>query len=162
MNGAPVRCANCGAMMSPGPDGRTYACAYCNARIQVAIDGGQIAAGMRADLADAERFLSSLANALAQGFAEHAVIHAQGRVVNALEVHLDPDKFFVRREGHHLVAQHQKVVRGIALRTATVPLDRWYELLCDALAQHANTNARAAWVLGQISGGGGGVGGGRG
>jgi hypothetical protein len=138
--------------MAPMPDGRTYECRYCNTRIQVAIDAQQIAAGMQADLADADRFLASLANALSQGFAEHAVIHARGRTVDAVEVHLDPDKFFVRREGQHMVAQHQKVVRGIALRTATVPLDRWFELLCDALALHANTNARAAWVLAQIGG----------
>jgi hypothetical protein len=72
--------------------------------------------------------------------------------VEGIEVHLDPDKFFVRREGHHVVAQHQKVVRGIALRTSSVTLDRWFEMLCEALAEHANTNARAAWVLGQITG----------
>jgi hypothetical protein len=139
-------------MMAPEPDGRTYACAYCRTRVQVAIDGRQIAAGMQADFSSADRFLSSLANTLSQGFAEHTVIHAQERYVLGIEVHLDPDKFFVRREGQHMVAQHQKVVRGIALRTATLPLDRWFELLCDALAAHANTNARAAWVLGQITG----------
>ena len=47
----PVPCANRGAMMMPEPDGRTYACTYCRTHVQVAIDGQQIAAGMRLDLA---------------------------------------------------------------------------------------------------------------
>jgi hypothetical protein len=149
---APVRCDNCGATMTPHFDGRLYTCAYCRAQVQVAIGADQIARGMALDLANVDAFLARLANTLSQGFAEHSRIEANGSYVMAIEVLLEPDVFMVRREGQHAVAQHKKVVRGIALRTATLPLDRWVELLTESLANHANTNARAAWVLGQIGG----------
>ena len=32
-------------------------------------------------------------------------------------------------------------------------MDRWVQLLTEALARHANTNARAAWVLANLGGG---------
>jgi|SRR5579883_2888088 len=149
---SPVPCNYCGAMMVPQFDGRTYACPYCKTQMQVAIGADQIAAGMALDLANVDRFLSHLANTLHQGFHEHTRIDANGTVVMAIEINLEPEVFMARREGQHVVAQHKKVVRGIALRTQTLPLDRWVEMLTQALATHANQNARAAWVLGQITG----------
>ncbi len=146
----PIPCQNCGAMMAPEADGRTYACGFCHTRVQVAIDGAQIAAGMHLDLSNAEALLAHLANTLSQGFSEHTRIHAQGSYVHAIEVDTEPDVFVLKREGHRLLAQHRKVVRGIALRTETVALDRWVQLLTDSLARLANSNARAAWVLAQI------------
>ena len=148
----PISCSNCGAMMVPQWDGRVYACPYCRTQVQVAISGAQIAAGMALDLANVDAFLNRLAQTLWRGFSEHARIDAQGTYVMGIEVNLEPDVFMVRREGQHALAQHKKVVRGIALKTATLPLDRWLEMLMDALARHANENARAAWVLGQLGG----------
>lgn len=148
----PVPCANCGAMMVPSPDGRTYVCRYCQTHVQVAVDASQIAAGMRLDLSNVEAFLAHLAGTLSQGFAERTKIEAHGQRVHAIEIDLDPDHFIARREGAEVVAEHKKVVRGIALRTNRPPLDRWVELLTEALARHANTNARAAWVLGKLTG----------
>jgi hypothetical protein len=139
--------------MAPKFDGRVYACPYCQAQVQVAIGADQIAAGMALDLADVEAFLSRLANTLSQGFTEHTKIEANGRVVISIEVSLEPDVFLVRRDGSRAVAQHKKVVRGIALRTATLPLDRWVDMLTQSLANQANENARAAWVLAQLGGG---------
>ena len=148
----PVTCANCGAMMTPQWDGRIYACPYCKTQVQVAISGEQIAAGMALDLTNMDAFLSKLAYTLWQGFQEHTRIDAQGNWVRSIEIHLEPDVFFVRREGQHVVAQHQKIVRGIALRTKQLALDVWVDLLTESLAAQANTNARAAWVLGQLGG----------
>lgn len=147
-----VPCTNCGAMMTPAWDGRVYACPFCRTQVQVAISGDQIAAGMALDLANVDAFLGRLATTLSQGYAEHTRIQAQGQWVQSIEVELDPDVFLVRREGQHAVAQHRKVVRGIALRTKTLALDVWVELMTEALARHANTNARAAWVLAQLGG----------
>ena len=147
-----VPCANCGAPMTPQQDGRTYACTYCNTRVLVAVDGGQIAAGLRLDLANLDGFLAQLANTLSAGYAEYTQIHANGRVVHGIEVNIEPDVFIARREPHGLIAQHKRLVRGIALRTETLALERWIELLTAALARHANTNARAAWVLAQLGG----------
>ncbi len=139
-------------MMAPHWDGRVYTCPFCETQVQVAIAAEQIAAGMALDLANVDAFLSKLANTLHQGFHEHTRIDADGGFVNAIEINLEPEVFMARREGSHVVAQHKKVVRGIALRTQTLALDRWVEMLTHALAQHANQNARAAWVLGQITG----------
>jgi hypothetical protein len=149
----PVPCANCGAMMTPmQQDGRTYACPYCRTQVQVAVDARQIAAGMALDLSNMEVFLAQLANTLSQGFGEHTRIQANGSYVMHVEIDLDPDHFIARRDGHHVVAEHKKVVRGIALRTHALPLDRWVEQLTEALARHANANARAAWVLSKLTG----------
>ncbi|HEX3776291.1 MAG TPA: hypothetical protein VHV51_17585 [Polyangiaceae bacterium] len=138
--------------MAPEADGRTYACAYCGSRMQVAIGGDQIALGMAIDLSNLEDFVVKLANALSQGFAEHTQISASGRVVHAIELTLEPDHFSIERQGREFVAHHKKVVRGVALRTATLPLDLWFQKLTDALAAHANQNSRAAWVLTQLGG----------
>jgi len=138
--------------MAPEADGRTFACAYCGSRIQVAIGADQIALGMAVDLSNLEDFVAKVANALSQGFAEHTQIRASGRVVQAIDLSLEPDHFSLARQGAGFVAQHKKVVRGVALRTATLPLDIWFQKLTEALAQHANQNARAAWVLSQLGG----------
>jgi hypothetical protein len=139
-------------MMTPAWDGRVYSCPFCRTQMQVAISGEQIAAGMALDLANVDAFLGKLAQTLWQGYAEHTRIQAQGQWVQSIEVDLDHDVFMVHREGQHAVAQHKKVVRGVALRTKQLALDIWLEQLTEALARHANTNARAAWVLAQLGG----------
>ncbi len=139
-------------MMVPQWDGRVHACPYCRTQIQVAIGGDQIAAGLAMDFADVDQFLARLAWTLKQGYFEHARIQANGNWVTSLEVWLEPDQFIVRREGREAVAEHKKIVRGIALRTKRLPIDQWHALLCDALARFANDNARAAWVLKQLGG----------
>lgn len=138
--------------MVPDATGRVYACPYCRTQAQVGIDGAQIAAGMALDLTNVDAFLGRLAQTLYQGFGEHTRIQANGNWVQSIEVDLTPDVFLVHREGNHAVAQHKKIVRGVALRTKTLALDVWVGMLTDALADHANTNARAAWVLGQLGG----------
>ena len=147
-----VQCTGCGANMAPQADGRVHACPYCGAAIQVAIAADQLAAGMALNLQDVDAFLSRLANTMSQGFQEHTRIEANGRTVMLIEINLEPEVFVVRREGQHAVAQHKKVVRGIALKNTTLQLDRWVTMLTTALAKHANENARAAWVLGQLGG----------
>lgn len=136
--------------MEPEADGRTFGCRYCGSRIQVAVDAGQIARGMQVDLSNLEDFVAKLAGALSQGFAEHSKIEARGHTVHAIELTLDPDHFALAREGNEFVTRHKKVVRGIALKTATLPLDQWFHKLTEALARHANQNSRAAWVLSQL------------
>ena len=144
------RCTQCGAVMEPQADGRTLGCNFCGAKVQVAIDSGQVAAGLRLDLSNAGAFLAQLAQDLHPHFGERSRLEMlSGRVVH-FELNLDPDLFVARHENHGIVAQHRKMVRGIALKTATHPLDRWVELLSRALANHANENARVAQVLARI------------
>jgi len=148
----PVRCGQCGAPMQPGADGRTFACTYCGTQVQAAIDGAQLAAGLKLDLADADAFLHGLATALHGALGERTKIKLHGDRIQHFEINLDPDLFVVKRESHGVVAQHKKLVRGVALKTATHPLDRWVQLLTKALAAHANENARIAQVLASLRG----------
>ena len=145
-----VRCTHCGAMMTPQADGRTLACPFCGAQLQVAIDGEQVAAGMHLDLSNAGAFLAQLAQDLHPHFGERSKLEMEGARVILFELNLDPDVFLARHEPHGVVAQHRKLVRGIALKTATHPLDRWVQLLSRSLASHANENARVAQVLARI------------
>ena len=138
--------------MAPQGDGRTYACEYCRTRVVVAIEGHQVAAGMRLDLSNIDGFLGQLANTLHAGYAECTRIQAQGTWVQSIEVTVEPDGFVVRREGAGVVAQHKKMVRGVALKNTVMPLDKWVDLLTKALARQASSNSRAAWVLAQLTG----------
>ena len=143
--------------MQPDSLGRTYHCAYCGDVQQVGVHADQIAEGMALDLANVDRFLAQLANTLSQGFAEFTHIESQiWNGVNtpiSIEVRLEPDFFTAVRSGNHAQCFHKKIVRGVALRTTEMPIDQWVDKLLDGLAARANENARAAWVLGRLSGG---------
>lgn len=143
-----VRCTSCGASMTPKSDGRVHACPYCGAEVQVAIDGAQIAAGLQVDLKDVHAFLAKLAGAMEGALGERVKVHREGARVIVLEVNLDPDAFVAKVDARGaVVAQYKKLVRGVALKTATHPLDRWYDMLTHSLARHANENARVAQAL---------------
>jgi hypothetical protein len=107
---------------------------------------------MALDLSNLELFLGQLAQAVSEGFAEHARVERHGTSVISVEINLDSDVFRVHRDGQRFVAQHRRIVRGITLKTNTLVLDRWVEQLTLALARHANENARAAWLLNQLNG----------
>ena len=138
---ASVPCSNCGAPATPLGDGRTYQCSYCHAKVVVGVSGEQVAEGMRLDLGNIDSFMAQLAKTLHQGYAECTRITAQGHWVTA-----------IRREGSGVVAQYKKMVRGVALKTTTMPLDQWVKKLTEALAKQAASNAKAAWVLAQLTG----------
>ena len=145
-----MKCSNCGGVMEPGADGRTFACPYCDAQQQVAIDAEQIAAGLRADLANVEAFLARLADAMHASFPQRTRVRRDGVRVIHFELDLDKDAFVAKHEPDGVVAQHKKMVRGVALKTSTHPIDVWLEMLSKALATHANTRAHAAAVIARI------------
>jgi len=136
--------------MTPQDDGRTFACLHCSAKAQIAIDSEQIAAGMRLDLANMEAFLVQLANALHHGFPDRTKIHRTGSVIAAIELDLEKDLFLAKRDAHGVVAVHKRMVRGVALKTVTHPLDKWVELLTRTIATHVNTHARVAQSLARL------------
>jgi hypothetical protein len=149
---SPVTCGNCGAPMTPRADGRTHACPYCNTVIQVAIDEQQLAAGLKLDTSNIDAFLARLASSLQDGLGDRTRIQKDGDRIVVFEVNLDPDVFIARRDAHGVVCQYRKLVRGVALKTATHPVDRWVEMLMKALASHSNENARAAQALARLRG----------
>jgi hypothetical protein len=144
------RCTNCGAQLTPQADGRTLACTFCGAKLQTAIEVDQLAAGLRLDMQNVEGFLYRLSHELHLTFSHCSKLEREGERLHHFELHLDPDLFVAKREPHGLVAMHRKMVRGIALKTNTLPIDRWVHALTEALARHANENARVAQVLAQL------------
>jgi hypothetical protein len=104
------------------------------------------------DLRNLEASLAHVARLMQQAVPDRARVQWQGQWLMCLEVDLDKDKFTAVREGQQLVTRHTKTVRGVALKNATLPPDRWFAALTKALARIANDNAQAAWVLGQIGG----------
>jgi hypothetical protein len=137
--------------MVPGADGRTYVCEYCDAQMLVAVDADQIAQGMALDLANVDTFLVQLADALAH-LPEHTKVHRQGPHVHAIEITFTGDVFLAKRDAQGITAQQKKLVRGVALKTATHPLDLWVENLTRALAKLANENTRAGQALTRLRG----------
>lgn len=147
-----MACPNCGAVMSPGTDGRTFVCGYCNAQQQVAVDSAQIAEGFKLDLSNVDAFLHRLAHELHATMAGRTKLKLIGDQVAHFEINLDPDLYVAKREPTGVVAQHKKLVRGIALKTVAHPLDQWVALLAKSLAAHANENARLSSILSQLKG----------
>jgi hypothetical protein len=133
--------------MAPAADGRIHACAYCGAKIQVAIDADQLAAGLKLDAGNIDAFLVQLETVLAAALGHKLKVQRDGDTIVVLEINLDPELFVARRDAHGVVGQHKRLVRGVALKTATHPLDRWVVMLHRALAAHANENARLAQAL---------------
>jgi hypothetical protein len=129
-------CERCGAPLDVPEDGRSYGCRYCGAEVQVAVEASQIAAGMRLDLSNATAFLARLAQMLETAVGDRTKIQRSGVDVIVLELDLGADVFVAKREGHGVLAQHKRMVRGIALKTATHPL-----------ATHVTDNARATAAL---------------
>ena len=147
----PIRCGNCGAVMTPSErDGRTYNCTYCATAVQVAIDGRQIAAGLALDTRNVEQFLGALAHALQHGFGDAVEIRREGTAIIAVELDLEPHRFVVRRDRSKLVAQVKKLVRGVALKTKEHPIELWYVMLTDAIAEHVSSNDRVTEVLARL------------
>jgi hypothetical protein len=147
-----IRCQNCNAPMKPKADGRTMECTFCGAELLAAVGADQIAAGLKLDLNNIEAFVLELAQALHHGLKERSKLQLNGALLVLFELDLGNDMFVVLRENGAVVTRHKKMVRGIALKTATHPIDRWVELLSKALASHANENARVAQVLSQLKG----------
>jgi hypothetical protein len=146
------RCQNCNAMMTPNTDGRTLSCPFCNAKLQVAVGADQIAKGLQLDRTNIDAFVWELSHALHDGMKERAKLQLEGKHVLLFELDLGNDFFIVLRESGSVITRHKKMVRGIALKTTTHPVDRWVELLSKALAAFANENARVAQVLSQLQG----------
>ena len=152
MGNEQIRCDNCGAVMTPHTDGRKYACSFCRAETVVAIDASKLAAGLRNDQANVDAFLSELATALSQAVGERTRVQHDGTRVVHLEVLFEKDAFVATREPQGIVAQHRKMVRGVALKTVTHPLNRWVELLTHALATHANASGQLSQALARLQG----------
>ncbi|HEY4223180.1 MAG TPA: hypothetical protein VGO62_17605, partial [Myxococcota bacterium] len=113
----------------------------------VQIDSKDLAEGLGLDLADTNKFFDGLVKALHGTIGEVTKVQKDGARVVIFEIKLDPHMYVLRREQGDVIAQYKKLVRGVALKTATHPLDRWMEMLMKSLSDYANENARVAQAL---------------
>ena len=102
--------------------------------------------GMNADLSNGFRRSSSASRTLSRPRMSPTEprVERHGAEIVAIELNLPPDVFLARRDGREVVAQHKSrlMVRGIALKTASHPLDRWVEMLCKARSPRTPTKTR--------------------
>ena len=145
-----THCSRCSNSVRSG---RRYACKHCGAQKQVAFDSDQLAEGLKLDLDNVEGFLAGLAKSLLHAFPDRTRILHEGAAIVLLELNIDPHLYLVKREMQGgYVGQYKKLVRGVALKTKNLPLDQWVTALTQAIADHANQNARVASVLAQLRG----------
>jgi hypothetical protein len=144
-------CNNCGApTKASGPDVRKGVCAFCGVELTFAIDSAQVAAGMALDTANADAFMAQLAKAFGHGFGDRAKVEwRSGRIVK-VSLDLGKDMFVAVREFDTVSGQRKKMVRGVALKTMTPPIEEWVAMLHEAIAAHLDTNGRAASALAQL------------
>jgi hypothetical protein len=116
--------------------------------LEAAPDIDLLAAALRADLQDNRTFLEALAVRLegalpgiARVQRRRAGFLSRDKVVQRIEVTLGDDRFACAEAPHGLTAEKVHVVRGIALKRETVPVERWIEELAAALSTHAGALA---------------------
>lgn len=102
-----------------------------------------VAATLRADATDLNAFLPALAVKLEGALPTqtqvryHSGLFGKKKEVQAVEVDLGELHFQIEEEHGRLVATRRKAVRGIVLKSETLPLDVWIDELSTVLAGEA-------------------------
>ena len=112
------------------------------------------AAGLTRGLAgDREMFLSLLVEALRPALGDRLHVQRSGWLrrdgpIRRLGIDLDAQRFTLEvGKGGSLTASHQRVVRGIALKTEELKVEEWLQALAAALADYARTHQEALDAL---------------
>jgi hypothetical protein len=110
------------------------------------LDFELLAASLRADSADMPAWVAALGMKLAGALPGRVALHHAGLLghgpVNGLTADLGTWRFGLRLEHGQPAAERTHIVRGIALKTETQPLDAWIEALSTELAALAASSAR--------------------
>ena len=151
------KCPNCGAPLETSTDGRSVLCPYCGAGEARSVDPGQLAASLRAETGSLAQLFESLAARFAGELPDITRVETSGgflssKRVDAFEVAFASEIFRMSRGSGRIVAERSEVVRGIALKTESVPVDAWLHALCEALSAHASSNAATLDALRRIGG----------
>lgn len=110
------------------------------------LDFDLLAAALRADTADVGTWVAVLGKKLA-GALPYRVRLRRGGIfgggdVTGFTVDLGAWRFGMRLEHGQPAGERTHIVRDIALKTETLPLDIWLDALVGALAEVADTSAR--------------------
>lgn len=110
------------------------------------LDFDLLAASLRADSADMGTWVAVLGEKLAGALPSRVRLRHGGLfgggAVNGFSVDLGAWRFGLRQEHGQPVGERTHVVRDIALKTETLPLDAWLDALVRSLAEVAATSAR--------------------
>ncbi len=151
------KCPNCAAPLQGAADGRSVRCPYCGAGGARDVDPVQLATSLRAEWRSVEDLLAGLADRLAREFPDLTRVEKSGgflarKRVESLELTADGSLFRMRRAPHGVVAERSEVVRGIAVKTETLPAGAWLEELARALSAMAASSARTYDALRRMTG----------
>jgi hypothetical protein len=151
------KCPNCGAPLESSPDGRSVRCGYCGAGESRAIDPGRLVASLRAETHSLDQLFESLADRFAGELPDLTRVETSGGFLSSKRVEVVeitfPDHLFRMKRGNgRIVSERAEIVRGIALKTELVATDAWLRALCEALSDHASSNAATLDALRRIGG----------
>jgi hypothetical protein len=110
------------------------------------LDFELLAASLRADTMGARVWVAVLGQKLANALPSRVRLHHGGLfgngAVDSVIADLGGWRFALRLEHGEPLAERTHIVRGIALKSETLPLDVWIDALVAALAEVAATSAR--------------------
>ncbi len=112
------------------------------------------AAQWRRNMTDEKAYVHALATRLTQALPDKARVEfdrhlfAKEETVRSIEVEFDNTLYRLRFDKRHGISTEKaKVVRGISLKTDTVPFTEWLSQLSSELEAYANENASARDAL---------------
>lgn len=144
------KCPNCGAQISPGPDGRIPECPYCAAHGTGAIDPTALAATLGREMNDVHKFIEHLATTLEEAFPGQVTVEKGGffsKHVKKVEVQAKQLVFRLELHGSHVTAHKTRAVGGISLKNEAIPVAQWLQELSGALSQMAAESQQAHQAL---------------
>lgn len=112
-----------------------------------------LAASLRAESGDVEAFVEALATKLEVSFPERVQVERRGgllggrRRVRRVSVALDDERFELERAQADVGCRRSSIVRGIALKSEQLPLERWIDELSRALSETAGATERGRAAL---------------
>jgi hypothetical protein len=116
-----------------------------------------LAASLRSSSADLKTFVEVLGEKLELALPQRVkVARRAGRVlsrnrrVSRIEVSLGDERYLLAVEGGTIETRWAKVVRGVVLKTESLPLDAWIDGLARGLAAEAQTSERSRLALEQL------------
>lgn len=118
------------------------------------LDFDLLAASLRADSGDMGTWVSVLGTKLAGALPARVRLRHGGLFgggpVNGFTVDLGAWRYGLRQEHGLPVGERTHVVRDIALKTETLPLDVWLDALVGSLAELAETSARERTAIQEL------------
>jgi hypothetical protein len=110
-----------------------------------------VAAALRADARDVDRFFDVLARKLGEALPDQVDVRRGGLLrcsrISAITVAVGDDRFEARRAGTALDCTRRTVVRGIAVKSRELELDAWIDALSAAIVAEAGRSERARAAL---------------